>query len=129
MKRYTGNDLKKLYEEAPRELEDRVRGTLAALPETGRQDPAGGRRFKVGLTAALAVLLCLATAAFATGTIQKWLHPYEYILLDDGNAEITKYNAGGETADIPGEIDGHPVTKIGSRAFYQCHSLRKVRSL
>ena len=33
MKHYTGNDLRKLYEEVPPELQDRVRRTLSGLPE------------------------------------------------------------------------------------------------
>ncbi|MBQ6153225.1 MAG: leucine-rich repeat protein [Ruminococcus sp.] len=42
---------------------------------------------------------------------------YEY----DGNIEITSYNGCDSSVSIPSQIDGYPVTSIGSDSFY--HSL------
>ncbi len=39
---------------------------------------------------------------------------------ENGGITITKCDAKAETAEIPAEIDGLPVTKIGSTAFYGC---------
>lgn len=50
---------------------------------------------------------------------------YEYEILDDGTAEITKYNGEDTELVIPSEIDGYKVTSIGYYAFYKkdCTSL------
>lgn len=42
---------------------------------------------------------------------------YQYILLPDGTAEITKYIGKAENQEIPSELDGHTVSSIGNRAF------------
>ena len=47
---------------------------------------------------------------------------FEYTVLDDGTAEITKYNGTDAKVDIPGEIDGKKVTSIGGWAFQNCTS-------
>ena len=51
---------------------------------------------------------------------------FEYVLLEDGTAEITKFQ--GETKDltIPDEIDGYTVTSIGDCAISLCTSLLSV---
>ena len=51
---------------------------------------------------------------------------YEYALLDDGTAEITKYSGLSETLVIPDTLDGHVVTAIGDGAFYWRSSLTSV---
>ena len=43
---------------------------------------------------------------------------YEYVLLEDGTAEITEYTGNASTLEIPAELDGHTVTSIGKRAFF-----------
>ena len=48
---------------------------------------------------------------------------YEYALLDDGTAEITKYHGEAEALEVPGELDGYAVTAIGDGAFYGCSGL------
>ena len=52
---------------------------------------------------------------------------YEYIVLEDGTAEISRYigNQEGELM-IPDTLDGFKVTSIGSEAFYWCSSLTSV---
>ncbi|SDB36726.1 Leucine rich repeat-containing protein [Ruminococcaceae bacterium FB2012] len=51
---------------------------------------------------------------------------FEYTVLDDGTAEITKYNGTDAKVDIPGEIDGKKVTSIGEFAFSKCTSLTDI---
>lgn len=126
MKRYSGNDLQALYEEAPQELYDRVNRSLAKLPEDMRPLPLISRRLRICLIAVIVTLIGLMTAGFATGTIQRWLYTYEYTVLEDGTAEIRKYNGNDEIVAIPEEIDGYRVTSIGNKAFYQCHFIKEV---
>ena len=45
---------------------------------------------------------------------------FEYRLLEDGTAEITKYNGEAETLEIPSALDGHAVTSLGDGAFRNC---------
>ena len=42
---------------------------------------------------------------------------FEYELLDNGTAEITKYTGSATKLAIPSEIDGKKVTSIGDSAF------------
>jgi hypothetical protein len=51
---------------------------------------------------------------------------YEYILLEDGTAEITKYRGKESNLVIPGALDGFHVTCIGYIAFYKRSSLTSV---
>ncbi|MBR6707921.1 MAG: leucine-rich repeat domain-containing protein [Clostridia bacterium] len=48
---------------------------------------------------------------------------FEYILLEDGTAEITGYKGTGENLTIPAEVDGYKVTHIGDMAFYDREDL------
>ena len=51
---------------------------------------------------------------------------YTYSVLDDGTIEITGYNGSEENVDVPPEIDGKSVTRIGESAFYNCSNLTSV---
>ena len=51
---------------------------------------------------------------------------YQYILLEDGTAEITGYSGFAESLTVPAEIDGHTVTGIGDRAFSFCFNMAEV---
>lgn len=51
---------------------------------------------------------------------------FEYIILDDGTAEITGYNGNDKILDIPSSIDGYAVTRIGISAFAHCESVTSV---
>ena len=42
---------------------------------------------------------------------------YEYIVLDDGTAEITKYKGSETEITVPNTLDGYDVTSIGKSAF------------
>ena len=51
---------------------------------------------------------------------------YDYVLLDDGAAEIVDYDGEDENLAIPAELDGHSVTSIGEGAFWGCTSLSSI---
>ncbi len=52
---------------------------------------------------------------------------YDYLTLDDGTIEITKYKGTGSVVDIPFKIGGRQVTSIGEKAFHSCTDLTEVR--
>ena len=51
---------------------------------------------------------------------------YQYQLLDNGTAEITKYTGSESNLTIPSKLDGYSVTSIGKAAFYGCTSITGV---
>ena len=51
---------------------------------------------------------------------------YEYTLNDDGSASITDYSGNAKALTVPAELDGHSVTSIGDKAFYDCESLTTI---
>ena len=51
---------------------------------------------------------------------------FAYKLYSDGHIEITKYNGNDTTVSVSSEIDGHPVTLIGEKAFYGNTALTEV---
>lgn len=52
---------------------------------------------------------------------------YSYTVKADGTAEITGYSGSGTDITVPGELDGHDVTSIGSEAFMENEQLKSVR--
>lgn len=46
---------------------------------------------------------------------------YEYVLLDDGTAQITRYNGSAERVEIPDVLDGHQVTSLEGIVFMDCY--------
>ncbi|MCR4594984.1 MAG: D-alanyl-D-alanine carboxypeptidase family protein, partial [Clostridiales bacterium] len=52
---------------------------------------------------------------------------WEYILRDDGTAEISEYTGSATKPVIPCEIDGYAVSSISSAVFDGCASLESVR--
>ncbi|MBR3475222.1 MAG: hypothetical protein IKH34_09200 [Oscillospiraceae bacterium] len=81
----------------------------------------------------LAFLLCLALClsglcAYAEEPEREVYSSgdYEYAILEDGTAEITKYTGEAETLIIPETLDGLPVTSIGDGTFSGCDSLKTV---
>ena len=77
------------------------------------------------LLVSLLCVLCLAAAAEEAGEQREefTVGDYTYALLDDGTAEIIGYNGSAETLDIPAELDGKRVTRIGDVAFSWCNGL------
>ncbi len=51
---------------------------------------------------------------------------FHYKLNDDDTVCILKYKGRDEKIVIPSELDGHSVTGIDNRAFYECSSLTSV---
>ena len=51
---------------------------------------------------------------------------FEYILLEDGTAEITRYHGDAEALEIPAEMDGYLITAIGYHAFSWHSSLISI---
>ena len=81
------------------------------------------------LVFALALLLCalcLGAGAEENKPEEFTSGDYQYILLEDGTAEIKKYSGNAETLEIPDQMDGHRVTGIGQDAFFWCNSLTSV---
>lgn len=79
----------------------------------------GGIIMRKVLTAifALMILMCVLSAQ-AEGQVLT-SGDFEYTILEDGTAEITRYNFDGKTLDIeiPSKIEEFPVTSIGAGAF------------
>ena len=74
------------------------------------------------LLLALSLMICsgaIAEDRYTSGD-------YEYILLEDGSVEISKYRGNEELLTIPDELDGKAVTGIGRYAFSWCESLKGV---
>ena len=64
-------------------------------------------------------LCCGAAAAEISGD-------WEYVLLDDGTAEIYAYYGQAEQLTVPAELDGHAVSKLGGVCFAENAVLRSV---
>ena len=73
------------------------------------------------LSLLLILLLALSWVGFAEGDApepeQYECGDYTYALLEDGSAEIVKYNGSALVLVIPAELDGHAVSSIGDKAF------------
>ncbi len=72
------------------------------------------------LCAVLLLGLLPVTAEQADPTVSG---DYEYVLLEDGTARITKYTGEAETLEIAGELDGHAISSIGMNAFGSAKNL------
>ena len=51
---------------------------------------------------------------------------YEYIVQEDGTAEITRYRGKDKQLTIPATLDGHKIASIGETAFSWCTSLTDI---
>ena len=69
----------------------------------------------------LTALLLTALSGAAAETLTAG--DYEYILLPDGTAEITRYSGVASALFVPVELDGHPVSAIGDYAFSSARTL------
>ncbi|MCI6007046.1 MAG: leucine-rich repeat protein, partial [Ruminococcus sp.] len=80
------------------------------------------------LLSAIMVIGIFSVIPFVAGAETKGTSDsFEYSVLDDGTASITKYvDNGSKTVDIPSTIDGYEVTKIGWSAFGNCTGLNNV---
>ena len=71
------------------------------------------------------ITLLLGVLLFACAGAEK-MGDYEYELMDDGTATITRYNGNETELVIPAEIDGHGVTGIANGAFFENRDLMSV---
>ena len=89
------------------------------------------------VTLILFTFLLLLSAFAAAEEAERETHfsgEYTYALLEDGTAEILLYGADetdprsreAKNLVIPSVLDGHPVTRIGDRAFWPCRRLISV---
>ncbi|MGO5113269.1 leucine-rich repeat protein, partial [Oscillospiraceae bacterium LCP25S3_E10] len=77
------------------------------------------------LLSAIMVIGIFSIIPFAAGA--ETSGSFEYSVLDDGTARITKYNDNGSKAvTIPSTLDRYKVTEIGWEAFYGCTGLKSV---
>ena len=51
---------------------------------------------------------------------------YEYEILDDDTIIITKYTGSGTIVNVPLQIDGKSITRIGEEAFADCGGIEEV---
>ncbi len=70
--------------------------------------------------------LCFAAAADEGEPTVYGSGYYKYILLPDGTAEITRYTGNDAELSVPDTLDGHSVTSIGDRAFFDCAALTSI---
>ena len=75
------------------------------------------------LFALLLALALLPAFASALSPEKRTCGAFEYVLLEDGTAEITGYTGTGADMTIPAEVDGYSVTRIGDMAFYDREDL------
>lgn len=78
------------------------------------------KKFLVMVLAAM--LICVGIISVSSA--EKELYKYEE--LGNGNIKITSADKSITEAVIPAEIDGHKVTAIGEKAFYDCEALTNV---
>jgi len=76
-------------------------------------------------------LILLAAAAVLTGgtdtdSAETLPSSYDYTIID-GEATIVGYTGKPVYIDIPGFIEGCPVTEVRDNAFYNCNSLKWIR--
>ena len=67
-------------------------------------------------------MLALTVSARESGSVSDVyeINEYQYIIKDDGTAEIYAYTGGNENLTIADNLDGYTVTSIGEGAFYGC---------
>ena len=77
------------------------------------------KRFFIFLLSALLILpwACLGEEAPAAPDYHYHPDGYVYTIQEDGSAEIAGYRGEEHILEIPVELDGHPVTRIGDLAF------------
>lgn len=82
------------------------------------------------LAVALSFLMIL-TAFPLTGSVASSAEDiaygdFRYRVLEDGTAEITRYNGSATELTIPSKLDGYIITSIGEWAFSDCISLTSI---
>lgn len=73
-----------------------------------------------------ALLLTACALAEGTGPATYTSGDWEYVLLENGTAEIEDYSGTMTELSVPDQIDGMMVTSIGDKAFSHCTALTRV---
>lgn len=68
-----------------------------------------------------------AVSAACEVTVNPLLEDYEYKVLEDGTAEITRYTGTAKEVAIPAKLEGRSVSAIGSRAFQNSDALETLK--
>ena len=84
------------------------------------------RILTVILLVILVSLLFIVVAEEPTGDVNHWADDFEYIILEDGTAEITGYSGNAEDLIVPAELGGKQVSRFGDYAFAFNDYLTKV---
>lgn len=85
------------------------------------------RKLTKTVSVLLAVVILMSVVLCAPFTVSASTSgDYEYTILDDGTAEITKYKGNETGVVIPSKISSYNVTEIGNFAFMGCKSLESV---
>ena len=71
----------------------------------------------IGLMLCLLTIIGLTWAAAEAAPTECTCGDFEYILKEDGTAEITDCTSSANELIIPPELDGHPVTSLGRRSL------------
>lgn len=74
----------------------------------------------------VALLMCIVLSCLAETSTTYTSGSFQYKLLEDGTAYITRYNGANNILNLPDTLDGHPVSWIGSDAFKDCKSLTTI---
>lgn len=82
----------------------------------------------ISLIMAVAILFTMA-AGMEFSAMAQICGDYEYIVLEDGTAEITKYNGNVSDLTVPQELDGYSVSSIGEEAFKNNLYIRRLTIL
>ena len=81
----------------------------------------------ISLLLVLLLILPASVSYFADNPPEKFTSgDYDYVILDDGTAEIARYSGSEANLTIPSELDGHKVTSIGEHSFYYCKELESI---
>ena len=93
------------------------------ISRAGCPHPAATRI--VSLILSFAMLLTL-TAGLDFSAFADTNADYEYTVLEDGTAKITKYSGSEEDLIIPSKLDGYTVSTVGKNAFFQTENMINV---
>ena len=85
--------------------------------------------FRRTLSVILTVFLLVGTIPIAEVSATEKTDRFEYILLDDGTIEVTKYIGNDINVVIPEEIDGKIVTKIDAFCFRNIDNRFNIKNI
>ncbi len=72
------------------------------------------------------VMLASISVGFGLTASAETSGDFEYIVLDDGTAEIIDYLGSATVVNIPSTIDGYTISSIGESAFDSCDTITDV---